>query len=354
MKYLGLDVHSSATVWCLLDDSGETVERGKVATTAPALTSLVERLSEDGDLLAAQEIGTMSYFVHDVLTEAGVKLLSFNAQQLRMIASSRKKTDKRDAYWLAKGVASGMMPHPVYLPSGKVRRLRQLLAQRAALRSDLTRWLLRAKTCIRATGCPVPRTRKVAAMREALLERPEGLDQHLSDVLERCQRVHETLSDELRTLEKTIVEEASEVEAIGRLQTIPAVGPWVATILYASVGDVSRFSSARKLCSYVGLVPSVWQSAEMKRAGGITKQGNPMLRSALVQAGQVLLTRCRSAEAAPLKALPLRVHTTRKRRNIAVVAAARHILRVAYYLLRDGTTYDPARLAAPPQLAAAE
>ena len=139
MKYLGLDVHSSATVWCLLDDSGEAVGRGKVATTAPALTALVKRLSEDGELVAAQEIGTMSYFVHDVLTEAGVKLLSFNAQQLRVIASSRKKTDKRDAYWLARSLASGMMPHPVYLPSGQVRRLRQLLAQRAALRSDLTR-----------------------------------------------------------------------------------------------------------------------------------------------------------------------------------------------------------------------
>ena len=129
MKYLGLDVHAQASVWCLLDDSGEAVERGKVSTTAPALSSLVKRLSEEEELLVAQEVGTMSYFVQDVLTEAGVKLLSFNAQHLRMIASSRKKTDKRDAYWLAKGLASGMMPHPVYLPTGQVRRLRQLLAQ---------------------------------------------------------------------------------------------------------------------------------------------------------------------------------------------------------------------------------
>jgi transposase len=89
----------------------------------------------------------------------------------------------------------------------------------------------------------------------------------------------------------------------------------------------------------------VWQSGDSERSGGITKQGSPALRCILVQAGHVLLSRCSSAEAAPLKAIAMRVHTTRKRRKIAVVAAARHILRIAYYVLRDGTVYDPARLA---------
>ena len=130
MRYLGLDVHCGATVWCLLDDTGEVVERGKVATTAPALTALVKRLSDGHELLVGQEVGAMSYFVHDTMTAAGVKLVSFNAQHLRMIASSRKKTDRRDAYWIAKALQTGMMPHPVYIPSGKVRRLRQLLSQR--------------------------------------------------------------------------------------------------------------------------------------------------------------------------------------------------------------------------------
>ena len=97
---LGLDVHSGATVWCLLDEAGETAGRGKVATTAPALTALVKRLSTEDELLVGQEVGTMSYFVHDTITAAGMSLLSFDARMLRMIASSRKKTDRRDAFWL--------------------------------------------------------------------------------------------------------------------------------------------------------------------------------------------------------------------------------------------------------------
>ncbi|MBI4702614.1 MAG: transposase [Deltaproteobacteria bacterium] len=97
MKYLGLDVHSSATVWCLLGAQGEVLGQGKVATTAAELGRLVRELGPPEELLVGQEVGSMSYFVYDVLTAAGVKLLSFNAHQLRMIASSRKKTDKRDA-----------------------------------------------------------------------------------------------------------------------------------------------------------------------------------------------------------------------------------------------------------------
>ena len=51
----------------------------------------------------------------------------------------------------------------------------------------------------------------------------------------------------------------------------------------------------------------------------------------------------------PLQVIGARVHTSRGRRKIATVALARHILRIAYYLLRDGTVYDPRRLGAVPE-----
>ena len=107
--------------------------------------------------------------------------------------------------------------------------------------------------------------------------------------------------------------------------------------IYAWVGDVGRFPDARALASYAGLVPSVHQSGETQRRGGITKQGTGQRRSALVPAGHVLMFRCRSEQAAPLQAIAKRIHTVRARRKIAVVAAARHLLRIAYYVPRDGT-----------------
>ena len=157
MRYLGLDVHAKATVFCLLGADGNEVEHGKVETTGPGLKALVERVGPADELLVGQEVGSMSYFVHDAVTAVGVKVLSFNAHQLRMIASSRKKTDRRDAYWIAKSLQSGMMPHPVYIPTGQVRRLRALLSQRDAIVTERKRWLLRARSYLRAAGYALPR-----------------------------------------------------------------------------------------------------------------------------------------------------------------------------------------------------
>jgi transposase len=142
---LGLDVHIKATVWHLLDATGQTVETGKTPTTFPELRRLVLRLSESEEVVVGQEVGKMAYLVHDIVTAAGARILSFNAWHLRMIASSRKKTDRRDAYWIAKSLQTGMTPTPVYLPTGEVRELRALLSRRAAVVTERTRWLLRAR-----------------------------------------------------------------------------------------------------------------------------------------------------------------------------------------------------------------
>lgn len=345
MRYLGLDVHTKATVWHLLDGEGQTVETGKTATTAEALTALVRRLAEQDELLVGQEVGKMAYLVHDVLTAANVRVLAFSAWHLRMVAASRKKTDRRDAYWLAKILQTGMMPHPVYIPTGEIRELRGLLARRAALVSERKRWLLRARSHLEAAGCPPQRRgRSITRLLESSLAAPDGLDATVADSVDLCQRMHATLTAELARVERLLHEKATGIDAVRRLLTIPAVGERVALTIYAWVGDARRFRSSRELGSYAGLVPSVRQSGEKTDLGSITRAGSPELRRMLVQAGHVLLFRCRSEDAAPLRAIAERVQTARARRKIAVVAAGRHLLRIAYYVLRDGTTYDPARL----------
>jgi len=345
MHYLGLDVHAKATVSCLLDAAGNEVDHGSVPTTAPDLQDLVRRSSADDGLVVGQEIGTLSYFVHDVVTAAGAEILSFNAYQLRMIASSRKKTDRRDAFWIAKALQSGMTPHPVFIPSGQVRRLRSLLAQREAIVAERKRWLLRARSYLRAGGYLLPRaSRSVTRLRDRTLAKPEGLDLHLCDALDLCERREAALRADLVRLDAMIQAEVRGIDAIERLKTIPAVGDQVAVRIYAAVGDIRRFPNARSLAAYAGLVPSVYQSGDVQRMGRITRMGSPPLRGVLVQAGHVLLFRCDPLKAGPLREIALRIQTSRGRRKIAVVAAARHILRIAYYVLRDGTTYEPQRL----------
>ena len=354
MRYLGMDVHAQSTVWCLLDATGEVVRQGRVETSAPALGAFVGELATAEEVVAGQEVGTLTYLVHDTVTAAGTAILSFNAYQLRMIAASRQKTDRRDAYWIAKALQSGMYPHPVYIPTGAIRELRALLSRRRLLKAEHNRWRYRARAYLRAAGCPA--ARGAAARRTALRGggQPENASVPLlPDAVALCQRQETALRLELERVEAALATRTRSIEPIARLMTVPGIGLLAATTLHAWVGDVHRFPHAKALAAYAGLVPSVRQSGGAAHYGEITKQGAGALRATLVQAAHVLLSRCRGADAAPLQAIGTRIRTRRGRRKIAVVAVARHLVRLAYYLLRDGTTYDPERVhrkerAAPP------
>ncbi len=348
MKYVGIDVHSKSSVWCALDEKGKKLATGEAPTTAPGLKRLARELGRDDEVAFGQEVGGQVYLVHDAITAAGFPIASFNAAELRIIAASRKKTDKRDAYWIAKSLQTGMMPHPVYIPTGEVRELRQLLTRRRIVQRDRNRWQYRARAMLRGAGVSTRAgghyIRKHMAQ---LLESPDGVETILLDGLGLCQRQVEILGEELEHIEAMLATRTAGIDAIQRLMTIPGVGPWVATSIYAAVGDVSRFPNAKSLAAYAGLVPSVRQSGDAAQLGGITKTGSKPLRAALVQSAHVLTSRLESADAEPLQAIYARIRGTRGRRKIAIVALARHLLRIAYYILRDGTRYDPERLPRP-------
>jgi len=81
----------------------------------------------------------MTFLVHGAVRAARATILSFNAQPLWLIAASRKKADRRDAYWIARVFQSGMYPHPVYVPTGAIRELRAVLSRRRVLHADYNR-----------------------------------------------------------------------------------------------------------------------------------------------------------------------------------------------------------------------
>jgi transposase len=113
------------------------------------------------------------------------------------------------------------------------------------------------------------------------------------------------------------------------IQQLPGVGPTLAAVFVAEIGDVHRFGGPRQLCSWAGLTPRHRESDTTVRRGPITKQGSTLLRWAALEAAQKIpdtgwLTATRAAIAA------------RRGRNTATVAVARKLLTLVYYGLRDG------------------
>jgi transposase len=106
------------------------------------------------------------------------------------------------------------------------------------------------------------------------------------------------------------------------------VGPVLAAVFVAEIGDASRFARPEQLCSWAGMTPKHRESDTKVHRGRITRQGNKLVRWAAVEAVQ-------RVHGGPLGATRCRL-TKRRGANIAKVAAARKLLRLVYYGLRDG------------------
>ena len=124
--------------------------------------------------------------------------------------------------------------------------------------------------------------------------------------------------------------------------TVPGVGPITALRFVAAIDDVTRFSDAHQVESYLGLTPGENSSSELKRITGITKAGSSTARWTLIQGAWTAFHR--RAKPSPLRSWALQV-AERRGKNIAVVAVARKLAGILYAMWRDGTTYRPDRAA---------
>ena len=113
------------------------------------------------------------------------------------------------------------------------------------------------------------------------------------------------------------------------VQKVPGVGPILAAIFVAEIGDVTRFASPAHLSSWAGLTPKHRESDTVVRRGPITKQGSTLVRWAAVEAAKG------ARNASWLDAARARI-VERRGRNIATVAVARKLLTYVFYGLRDG------------------
>jgi transposase len=117
----------------------------------------------------------------------------------------------------------------------------------------------------------------------------QGLDLGFMDdaVLKSDLALLETLDGQIALMEAKIAAVAVDDERVKLLMTMPGLSYFAASLLVAEICDVNRFSSDRKLVAWAGLAPSIRQSGEKVRAGGITRQGNRLVRWVMVQAAQM-------------------------------------------------------------------
>jgi transposase len=244
-----------------------------------------------------------------------------------MFGYQRVKTDARDSTNLAELLRMDRLPE-AWLAPPAIRELRELVRYRAklvALRSGLKAQVhaVLAKQGVRVSMSDLFGVAGTRLLNELRLERAYALR------VTSLRSLIAAYDQEITMLGREVSSALAGDVGYLAIQAIPGVGPVLAAVFVAEIGDVHRFAGAPQLCSWAGLTPRHRESDTTVRRGPITKQGPRLVRWAAVEATQRLPAA--SKQAADF-------HRIADRRGTAIgrVAAARRLLRLVYYGLRDG------------------
>jgi transposase len=279
MKIIGCDFHPSFQQIAMVD-----IETGKY--TGRRLTPEEARqfyAELKGPVLVGMEACGNTLWFERLLAGLGIELWLGDAGKIRAMEVRKQKTDRRDAQLLLQLLLENRFPE-VWVPTVQQRDTRQLLLHRHKLVG--MRRQVKNELQHLALNQGVQQKRKLwsAAGRQRLEALP--LEGWTAQRREDSLQLLDELDGRVAKLDVAVQQEADRDAVARLLQTHPGVGPITALAFSLTLGTIERFARSRQVVSYLGLNPAEHSSGGRQHLGGISKQGNPMLRSLLVEAGQ--------------------------------------------------------------------
>jgi transposase len=334
MRSVALDLGNRIS-FCEVKE-GRVIGR-KTAESLAELSSVLGPMTPPAKV--AFEACREGWYVFDELSRWGHQPVMVDTTRVKRLGIGQhgRKTDRIDAEVLARAVESGQLPI-AHVLSPHRRALRKQLSVRKGLvemRTGLIvtiRGLLRADEGIRLGGCEAERFHEVVRRAE-LTDEQHSLIKPLVELLEQ-------LAPRISQVDRQLEDLSDQEPIILNLKTVPGVASVVSAAFVSIVDEASRFQTGHQLEAYLGLVP-LEKTSGKRKLGAITKQGNPYLRSLLIQAAWVILRKNDPTDPLNLWAQGV---VARRGKQVAVVALARRLVGVLWALWRDKTVYDPEHL----------
>ena len=328
MMIIGCDFHPSWQQVSWLDsETGETGEQKLVHASGDA-RRFYQALA--GPVLIGMEATGNSQWFIELVEDLGHEIWVGDAAQIRASYVRKQKTDKRDAAHILKLVVEGRFPR-LWTPNREQRDLRQLVLHRHKLVEIRSRVKNELQHLSMNTG--MQRKRKLWSQAGQQILRELPLKPWASCRREDLLGLLEMLNRQVGQLDLAVQKAAAQNPQARLLMTQPGVGPNTALAYVLTVGEVSRFPRGKQVASYLGLIPREESSGGRQKLGAITKQGNRMLRSLLVEAAQIAVR----FDPPFRKQYLHRCH--QKPKAVAKVAAARKLAVRLYWMLRTQVGY---------------
>jgi transposase len=358
----------SRSTWLITSLSpGSGEKMSKHSVRGGDIAGLLERLAQHQEkartrtgksfeVIVIQEAGLDGFWIHRVLQSKGVES---HVVDPASIATSRRrrraKTDRIDGEALVRALLAYKRGEPrvcamVKAPTPQEEDRRRLCRERKVLIAEQVKHVNRIKGLLFSQGIfgyePLRRNRR-ARLEELQTGDGRLLPEHLKaqirrelDRLELLLEQIKTVEDERDLLLATEVTSAPTPAAI--LLNIRGIGPEFAAVLW-SEGLFRHFDNRRQVAAYAGLAPTPWQSGAVDREQGVSKSGNPRLRTTLIQLAWLWLRH------QPQSALTLWFEARVKRnggrlKKTTIVALARKLLVALWKYVTAGVVIEGAAM----------
>lgn len=326
-RYLGVDLHHDSFVVCVRQQQRVVEFRSwRMEQMAEFLASLRAE-----DEVAVEATGNTRWFCSQLVNRAK-RVVVVNPHQFRVICDSTKKTDRRDAALLAEYLEKNLLPE-VRQKSDEQSAVAQLAMARDQLVKMRTMLKNQVHGLLRSHGVLI--TKQKLASRKGQLQLAQIPLPALASLQRQVllQQIA-ALTASILQLEKALAEAARQLPGYRNLESIKGIGGLSAAILLSSIGPVEDFAEPGKLAAYFGMVPRVEQSNQTEHCGRITRRGNKLARTTLVQCALI------AKRYSPfLKSFYERIQR-RRGTGKAILATARKLLTIVYYTLKNNWVFD--------------
>lgn len=325
----GLDVHRRQITFDYLNTSNGEVKRGRLPGSRLALRDWLGRLN-DRPAAFAVEGCTGWRFVVEELHRAGIEAHLAEPADTRALQGRKRhaKTDGIDARHLRELLLAGRLPES-WIPPEHMQEMRTRVRLYKQLLDERTTWYQRIRALLFHHGVkPEEGNLVLVAERRRQLEAGEGLSPAAHEATLSALRQIDRLTAELEPLRRTFVGFAQQQPGCRALMEEYGIGPLLAVVIWAELGDCRRFSSSRDAVRQTGIDITVYSSDGKRTRGHLARQGPPVLRWALFEAAQ---------PGARRSSPDWEYYTTVKQRlggNRAALSVARKIVRRAHHRLR--------------------
>ena len=338
---IGTGIGKRKCDYCVIDPNGKVLKRGQCQNTEEEAAKVAATLARryrgrrGGCRAACETTANMWNTTYDAFEGAGIPIRLANTSRMALISRTGKKTDRVDAEKIAQIPGMETIPE-CYVPPAGIRGLRAMVRHHVRMVQDRTRMTNRIRSILDRHNATVKGT-VYAAKNLAMLEAVQLGSPHDGETVAQCARVVRCYTDEMGRLDGRIGAEAGRNEYARLPVGMTGVGPYIALLPAAGVGDISRFAGPKNMVSWVGLCPTVHQSGDQKYMGRIKKTGTSSLASwAMCEAANVAVRHDPRMEAACAAAR--RRHADKH--APAIVVVANKMVTIAWHVLKTKTPYE--------------